>query len=148
MAASYRRLDGAPAGRLDEVIARRPDGFTLVETLVALALLGIALLLAAATVARATAVERRAAARAVALEHVASVAEELRATAYASVLSDTRDLSGESVLRDLPEPVLTLTVEEDEELGLKRVRIELGWEGRHAGTVRLDTAVSRLRLYR
>ena len=127
---------------------RAQSGLTLVETLVALLLLGIAILLAATVVLRAQVTQRRALRRAVAVGLADGAAERVRAMPYYLVVDEELDLGGEPAARDLPGAKLVIEVEEDEDLELKNVVIEVSWTGRDHGAVRLATAVGSLGLYR
>lgn len=121
---------------------------TLVETLVALALLGLGILMAGSVVVWADRMEERAEGRASALELAAGVAERVRSVAYGRVRTGELDLSGELPPAGLEEPVVELHVEEDEDLGVKDVRIVVRWQGEHPGRFVLQTAVGRQELYR
>jgi len=122
---------------------------TLIETLVALALLGVGILMAGSIVLWASKVEERSNQRVAALELAGNVAEQIRAAPYAQVLSGELDLSGELSPAGLEEPKVELEVgEEDEDLGLKAVRIVVTWAGDEPGRFVLVTAVGRGELYR
>ena len=120
---------------------------TLVETLVALALLGLGILMAGSVVVWADRLEERAGERASALELASGVAERLRAAPYAAVRSGQLDLGGELPPAGLEEVEVVLSVEEDEELGLKNVNVVVSWKGDTPGRFVLETAVGRQELY-
>jgi hypothetical protein len=121
---------------------------TLVETLVALVLLGFGILMAGSIVVWADRVEDRAACRAAALELAGNVAEQVRVAPYAAVRSGRLDLSGDLPPAGLEDPVVDLEVEEDPELGTKRVRVLVSWKGEAVGRLSLVTAVGRAGTYR
>jgi type II secretory pathway pseudopilin PulG len=121
---------------------------TLVETLVALALLGIGILMAGSVVLWASRVEERAGRRVAAMEMAGNVAERLRAAPYGAVRSGELDLTADVPPASLEDPVVTLEVGEDEELGLKKVIIVVTWAGEAPGKFVLVTAVGRGELYR
>ena len=57
-------------------------------------------------------------------------------------------MEGETPPPVLEEPAAIIHVEEDEELGIKDVRVEVTWGGREPGTFVLTTAIGRAGLYR
>ena len=118
---------------------------TLAETLVALALLGVAFLMGLSCIVWTARIERRAEQRTAAVELAASLAERARAAPYGSVASGALDLGAEYV--GLPSPEAELRVEEDADLGLKRVAILVTWQGRDPGTLRLDTEIGAAEPY-
>lgn len=139
---------GTDASRgLQSRVRTGEEGLTLVETLAALVVLGLALLLGAAVVAWTQRIAGRVERRTVAADLVTSAAERLRAAPYPSVRDETRDVTG-GPAAVLPAAELQLTVVEDEDLGLKRVTIEVRWGGRDPGTARLVTAVAERGVYR
>ena len=121
---------------------------SLVETLVALALLGLGILMAGSVVLWAAKVEERAGRRASALAFAAGIAEQLRGTPYSWVKAGVLDLSEELSPPGLESPSVELEVSEDEELGLKHVRILVSWEGKESGRFILETALGRAEIYR
>lgn len=121
---------------------------TLIETLVALALLGIGILMAGSVVLWASKVEERAGRRVAALELAGNVAESLRGAPYDQVRSGELDLSGDIPPAGLEEPTVRLEVGEKEELGLKSVRVVVSWAGQEPGHFVLVTAIGRGELYR
>jgi type II secretory pathway pseudopilin PulG len=138
--------------RYNRLVTRRnrlagSHGFSLVETLVAVALLGFTILMTAVVVTWSTRHEQRARQRAAGVELAATVAERLRVAPYAAVVSGEVDV-GDLDTGALPDPVVTVEVEEDDDLGLKDVTIEVSWGGRLAGRLVLETAVGSLGLYR
>ena len=116
---------------------------TLVETLVALALLGVGILMAGSVVLWASRVEERAGRRVAALEVAGNVAEQVRAGSYAAVRSGELDLGGEPPPPVLEDATVALEVVEDEEQGLKTVRVVVKWAGKEPGQFILVTAVGR-----
>ena len=131
------------------MLVRRTDqGLTLVETLVALFLLGVAILLAATVVLRARVTQDRALRRTLALAIADGTAERLRATPYPAITSESLDLSGDPAAQELPGATVEISVQEDEEIELKDVVVEVRWKGKDPGFVRLATSVGSLRIYR
>ena len=126
---------------------RGASGMTLVETLMALALLGIGLMMGVAVVAWSRRVELRAERRAAAVELAAGVAERLRAADYAVVTSGDLPLGSEAAGSALPDPRVELVVDEDEDRRLKTVGILVSWQGRDPGTLRLDALVGAASVY-
>ncbi len=122
---------------------------TLIETLVALALLGIGILMAGSIVLWSARIEDRSVRRVAAVELAGNVAEQLRAAPYGQVRSGEFDLSGELAPAGLEEPRVELEVKEtDEDLGLKSVRVVVTWAGKEPGRFVLVTAIGRGELYR
>ena len=121
-------------------------GFSLAEALVASLILGFALLVGLSVVIWADRIERRAALRVAAAELAGSIAERVRVAPYGSIASGEIDLSGE-ILADLPDPVVTLEVVEDEDIWLRKVGIIVTWAGEIPGTLRVDTAVGSAEIY-
>ncbi|MEM7244371.1 MAG: hypothetical protein AAF533_03455 [Acidobacteriota bacterium] len=119
-------------------------GVTLLETLVAAVLLGTAVLMSGAGLAWSQRIEDRALLHDAAWRRAADVAESLRSAPFEYVEE------GEAPLDDprLPEGQLVLAVEEDEDLGYKKVVIEVRWAGDIPGSVSLTTAVGAQELYR
>lgn len=117
---------------------------TLLETLVAAVLLGTAVLMSGAGLAWSQRIEDRALLHDAAWRRAADVAESLRSAPFEYVEE------GEAPLDDprLPEGQLVLAVEEDEDLGYKKVVIEVRWAGDIPGSVSLTTAVGAQELYR
>jgi prepilin-type N-terminal cleavage/methylation domain-containing protein len=137
----------APVAVYNPAVRARQDGLTLIETLVALALLGACILMAATVVAWSRRVEERASERILAVDLAGTLAERLRAAPYADV--ESGEIEVEDILtRSLPGALVSLEVDEDEHLGLKRVTIEVAWRGRRPGRVSLATAIGDLELYR
>lgn len=121
---------------------------TLVETLVALALLGIGILMAGSVVLWAARIEDRATCRVAAMELAGNVAERVRAAPYGAINSGELDLSGDLPPAGLEDPTVLLEVGEDEDRGLKSVRVVVTWQGDSPGQFVLVTAIGRGELYR
>jgi prepilin-type N-terminal cleavage/methylation domain-containing protein len=124
---------------------RSARGFSLIECLAAIVIIGFALLVGFSCVLWADRVERRAGERAQAAELAASVAERLRAGSYADVHEAQWD---ESQPGSLAGAHVELVVEEDANLQLKQVGVVVTWTGERPGMLRLDTAVGRAEVYR
>lgn len=121
-------------------------GVTLVEALVALAILGFVLLSSMAIITWSERAERHASERIIALELAASLAERVRAASSASLESGEVDLSAEYVA--LPDPHASIEVASDFAKELKRVSITVTWGGEHPGRIVVPTAVGSADIYR
>jgi len=126
---------------------RRARGFSLIECLAAIVIVGFALLVGFSVVLWADRVERQAGERAQAAELAASVAEKLRGTAYLEVRASQWD---EALPGALAHAHVEVIVQEDATLELKKVGVIVTWSGERAraGSLRLDTAMGRAELYR
>ena len=127
---------------------RSEAGLSLVETLVALALIGFALLVTATVVAWGERTEGRLERRAVALDVAASVLEELRQAPPASVRARVDSLADRVAGSVLPDGESEVFVERDDERGLRRVTVEVRWGGREPGRLRLATDIGDAGIYR
>ncbi len=136
----------APAGRPSRR-ASSAGGFSLVEALAAVTILGFALLIGLGVVIWADRLEQRAMFRMAATELAASVAERVRSMPYESVASGSVDLSNE-ILPSLPGRAVQLDVREDPDLLMKQVAITVSWEASPPGRLQLDTAIGSAEVYR
>lgn len=125
-----------------------PRGVTLVEAIVALALLGGVLVISLGLVLWADAIQERARQKTVAAELAASVAERIRAARFESIHTTEISLIGEVAASLLTDPHVELEVEEDLDAGLKHVGIVVTWQGERASKFRLDTVISSREPYR
>jgi type II secretory pathway pseudopilin PulG len=122
----------------------RRNGFTIMETAIALALLSFAMVLVAQLGTWTLAERARADERLAALEGVANVLEAARARPWADL---TPEWAAEQRLTDdladrLHEAVLTVRVEpEPDRPRVKRVTVQLGWTHVDGATARTAAAV-------
>lgn len=129
------------------MVHRSQRGLTLVETLVAVVLLGFAILMAAAIVTWALRVDAKASQRALALDLGRSAMEVVRALPYALVQPQELDTSLLAPAA-LPDPSVAVEVDEDAALGVKEVTVKVAWGGPHAGTLVLESAIGAHGPYR
>ena len=121
----------------------RQAGLTLIETLVALMVLGLAILMSAAVVAWANRLETRIERRAVALDLASGILEGVRAAGAGEARRMSIDADS------LPGGQAVVLVEsQDEELALQRVTVSVTWTGRDAGEVRLVTVLGPSEIYK
>jgi prepilin-type N-terminal cleavage/methylation domain-containing protein len=114
---------------------RRRDGFTVMETIVALAVLATASVLVAQTATWAIAERSRTEDRLVAIEAAANVLEGARARPWADLTPEWAESVKPSadITARLPDAALTVRIEPEHDRDrVKRVTVELTWLGRNA----------------
>lgn len=134
----------AAVRRSDRSVAARRQGFTIVETIVALTIFGTALTFTAQWLAATAMVRREAGRRQTAAAEASNVLERLSAERWEALPpgESERPLS-DAAARELPDGSVRVSiVEESQPLPARRISIEVGWRGRDGGfpqRVRLAT---------
>lgn len=123
----------------------RQSGFTLIEALFALALIGVALLLGLSLIWQQPRIQKRLAARQQALRAAEAVLEGVRAGTVPLVPGGGRAAPGGRVTGGAEEPLLRMTVEDDRALpDLKHVTVSAHYRvWGETRSVRVETMVWR-----